>query len=80
MSNPIHIPYGKGHIECTIPYDGLLTSRIDTLKSERPGIEIVEEAVHNPIGSKRLSELAKGKKTRHPKKTSNRFIVERRKK
>ena len=63
MSNPVHIPYGKGHIECTIPYDGLLTSRIDTLKSERPGIEIVEEAVHNPIGSKRLCELAVGRKT-----------------
>ena len=63
MSNPILIPYGKGHIECTIPHDGLLTSRIDTLKSERPGIEIVEEAVRNPIGSKRLCELAEGKKT-----------------
>ena len=43
----IHIPYGKGHIECGIPYDGLLTSRIDTLKSDRPGVEIVEEAVEN---------------------------------
>ena len=63
MSNPILIPYGKGHIECTIPHDGLLTSRIDTLKSERPGVEIVEEAVLNPIGSKRLCELAVGKKT-----------------
>ena len=63
MSNPIHIPYGKGHIECNIPYDGLLTSRIDTLKSDRPGVEIVREAVLNPIGSKPLRELAKGKKT-----------------
>ena len=59
----IHIPYGKGHIDCTIPHDGLLTSRIDTLKSDRPGIEIVREAVASPIGSKALSELAVGKKT-----------------
>ena len=63
MSNPILIPYGKGHIECTIPYDGLLTSRIDTLKSDRPGVEIVREAVRNPIGSRPLRELARGKKT-----------------
>ena len=63
MSNPILIPYGKGHIACNMPYDGLLTSRIDTLKSERPGIKIVEEAIANPIGSKPLRELARGKKT-----------------
>ena len=59
----IHIPYGKGHIECNIPYNGLLTSRIDTLKSDRPGIKIVEEAIANPIGSKHLRELAAGKQT-----------------
>ena len=59
----IHIPYGKGHIDCAIPHDGLLTSRIDTLKSDRPGIEIVREAVASPIGSKALAELAVGKKT-----------------
>ena len=63
MSNPILIPYGKGHIECNIPHNGLLTSRIDTLKSDRPGVKIVEEAIANPIGSKPLRELAKGKKT-----------------
>ena len=59
----IHIPYGKGHIEFNIPYDGLLTSRIDTLKSDRPGVQIVREAVLNPIGAKPLCELAEGKKT-----------------
>jgi len=63
MSNPILIPYGKGHIECNIPYNGLLTSRIDTLKSDRPGVKIVEEAIAKPIGSKPLRELAAGKKT-----------------
>ena len=63
MSKPISIPYGSGHLTFEGRYDGLLTSRIDTLKSDRPGIKIVEEAILNPIGSKPLRELARGKKT-----------------
>ena len=63
MSKPIHIPYGAGHLTFEGHYDGLLTSRIDTLKSDLPGVKIVEEAVLNPIGSPKLSELAVGKKT-----------------
>ena len=63
MSKPIQIPYGSGHLTFEGHYDGLLTSRIDTLKSDRPGVKIVEEAIANPIGSKPLRELAKGKKT-----------------
>ena len=59
----ITIPYGKSHIPCNIPYNGLLTSRVDQLKSERSGLELVQEAVDNPIGSPKLSELAVGKKT-----------------
>jgi len=59
----IHIPYGNGHIPCAIAYDGLLTSRIDQLKSERPGIELVRQAMETPYGSPQLRELAKGKKT-----------------
>jgi len=59
----ITIPYGKSHIPCTIPYDGLLTSRVDQLKSEKSGLELVREAVAHPIGSRKLSELAVGKKT-----------------
>ncbi len=59
----IHIPYGSGHLDCDIPHTGLLTSRIDTLKSDRPGRAIVEEAMKKPIGSAPLWELAKGKKT-----------------
>ena len=62
MNKPVSIPYGSGYLTFEGHYDGLLTSRIDTLKSERPGIKIVEEAVLNPIGSKKLSELAVGKK------------------
>ena len=59
----ITIPYGKTHISCNIPYDGLLVSRIETLKSERSGLELVEEALARPIGSVPLHELAVGKKT-----------------
>ena len=59
----ITIPYGKGHLTCPIKPDGVLTSRIDTLKSTKSGLELVEEALANPIGSKPLSELTVGKKT-----------------
>lgn len=59
----ISIPYGKTHISCDIPYNGLLVSRIDTLKSEVSGRELVEKALASPIGSAKLSELAAGKKT-----------------
>ena len=59
----ITIPYGKTHLPCTVPYDGLLTSRVDQLKSDRSGLELVREAVASPIGSPRLSQLAVGKKT-----------------
>lgn len=57
----IIIPYGKTHLSCNIPYSGLLVSRIESLKSERSGVELVEEALANPIGSKPLHELAVGK-------------------
>ena len=63
MCNNITIPYGKSHLACSIPYNGLLTSRVDQLKSEKSGLELVQEAVDNPIGSPKLSELAVGKKT-----------------
>lgn len=59
----ISIPYGKTHISCDIPYNGLLVSRIDTLKSEASGRKLVEKALASPIGSAKLSELAAGKKT-----------------
>ena len=58
-----HIPYGKGHITCTVPYNGLLTSRVDQLKSEKTGLELVKEAMAKPYGTPKLCELAKGKKT-----------------
>lgn len=59
----ISIPYGKTHISCDIPHNGLLTSRIEELASEKTGLELVREAVANPIGSAPLAELAAGKKS-----------------
>ena len=59
----ISIPYGKGQLSWDFPCDGLLTSRVDALKSDKTGRELVETAMANPIGSPRLSQLAAGKKT-----------------
>lgn len=59
----IPIPYGKTHIACEIPANAVLTSRIEELASSRSGLELVEEAMANPIGSSPLEELAAGKKT-----------------
>ena len=61
--NNISIPYGKTHLPCSVPYTGLLTSRVGELKSDRAGIDLVREAMANPIGSQKLSELARGKKS-----------------
>ena len=50
----IAIPYGKGHLDVAFPYNGLLTSRVDELKSDRTGRELVEEArrvAHNYASS-----------------------------
>ena len=58
----ITIPYGKTHIPCDIPYNGLLLSRVDQLKNEKSGLQLVEEAMAEPIGSPKLEELAAGKK------------------
>ena len=57
----ITIPYGKGHLTCDIPHDGLLVSRVEELKSEKTGLQLVEEALAAPIGSPSLQELAVGK-------------------
>ena len=59
----ITIPYGKNHIPYDFPYDGLLTSRVDQLSSDKSGLQLVEEAMASPIGSPRLEELAAGKRS-----------------
>ena len=59
----ITIPYGKTHIPVHFPFDGLLVSRVDQLKSTKTGLQLAEEAMAHPIGSQSLKELAAGKKT-----------------
>ena len=59
----IPIPYGRGTLAWQWPYDGLLTSRLDTLKSKKTGLSLVEAALEHPIGSPSLPALAAGKKT-----------------
>ncbi len=59
--NNILIPWGKGHLVWDKPRDAVITSRIEALKSEKSGQELVRAAMANPIGSAPLSELARGK-------------------
>lgn len=64
MSKRVLLPYGNKKLELDVPSDAaVVCSGIDELISTRPGVEIVREAMENPIGSSRLSELSKGKKT-----------------
>ena len=59
------ILYGKGAIEFDAAAAGaaVIESRIGELKATGSGREIVRAAIENPIGSPRLCELAKGKKS-----------------
>ena len=59
--NEILIPYGKGHLACDIPCNAVLTSRVDQLKSEKSGLELVKDAMANPIDTPKLRCLAEGK-------------------
>ena len=59
----IAIPYGKTHLRFDGTCQAVLTSRVDQLKSEKAGIDLVREAMENPIGSAKLEALAAGKKT-----------------
>ena len=57
------LPYGKQNIEINIPGANIIESKLDELRSEKSGPEIVAEAMRNPVDSPGLSELAVGKKT-----------------
>ena len=57
------IPYGKSFLSFDEAECAVLQSRIGELKAEADGLEIVRQAMENPIDSPRLCELAKGKKT-----------------
>ena len=54
--------YANTAYDLQVPDDTpVLTSNVDKLASDKPGIEIVREAMMHPIDSPRLCELAKGK-------------------
>lgn len=59
------LPYGKQGIECQLPDNrigAILNSKLDDYRPEKTPKQIVEESLSHPIGSQRLSILAKGKR------------------
>jgi nickel-dependent lactate racemase len=64
VNDTIKLPYGKTGISLELPVGtySILQSRIEELRSDKSGIEIVREAMRNPWGGKTLKELAEGKK------------------
>lgn len=59
----ITLPYGKTGMPLEEGNAAVLHSHIAELKSDVPGRELVRRALEAPIGSPRLRDLAKGKKT-----------------
>lgn len=60
------IPFGKEKVNFELPDDqvaGVLLSHAHEYKAPKSEEELVADALANPIGSPKLSELAKGKKT-----------------
>ena len=61
----ISFPYGKEFIDLDIADErlqGVLVSNLHHYEAKSDPLSLVEEALENPIGSPKLSELAKGKK------------------
>ena len=61
----ISVPYGKSNMELHVDSKNLhavLTSSFSHATSPIPADEIIRDAIHNPISSPALSELAAGKK------------------
>lgn len=64
MMKKVSFPYGKEQIEHQFKDEeliGVLESSINHYNPNKSGYELVREAMENPIGSKRLCELARGK-------------------
>jgi len=62
----IKIPYGRKEVEIQVPKKNLLGifhSRINRIKVEKTAVQIINDAMANPIKSKRLRTLAVGKKS-----------------
>ncbi len=61
----IQLPYGKGTLTANIPeerYNGSLISKMTEYVPTKGEVELVKEALENPIGTPKLSEMAIGKK------------------
>lgn len=61
----VSFPYGKGQITYDFAkenFQGTLVSSLHGYKPEREGVDLIKNAMEHPIGSERLSVLAKGKK------------------
>ena len=61
----IEFLYGKGSLDYEFNENelaGVLTSSIEKYKPDSEGQELVKKALKNPVGSKRLYKLARGKK------------------
>ncbi len=61
----IKFPFGRRELELQVEEDqlnGILLSQAHKFEADKSETEIVKEAMENPIASKRLSELALGKK------------------
>ena len=56
------IPYGKTHLPFEEGNAAVLRSRIGELRAEQNGADLVRAAMDAPIGSPKLSELAKDKR------------------
>ena len=61
----IALPYGKGSLELKVPEEhlaGVLVPHLHEYVPEAAGAELVCHALTHPIGSRRLCDLAEGKK------------------
>ena len=60
----VYFPYGKEHIKHSFGSElmGVLESGINSYDPEKSGEELISEAMASPVGSPKLSELARGKK------------------
>ena len=59
----IPIPYGSGHLTCTLPNErvrGVFASSLSGLQCATPQDDIVRAAIASPVGSPRLRDLARG--------------------
>lgn len=60
----VKLPYGKEFIELEVGDDvDILVSQAGDFKAGKSQEDLVKDALNNPIGTEKLSELVKGKKT-----------------